>query len=206
MDDPAAAADGAIVEIFGGRAAEWRPLDTDDAGTDDPGTAASRDAAPPSRPPVSDHATTALAVLDSHLLERDPEVRAALQERLAGADVSGRETKRLLNVWQFNLRVALHTQPDIPYAAGVQLARHLVIAAEILTRWPAMLRQLSTSFDGRPALTTLADVVNDDVGWGRTIGRLKLDKPAYHAATRQLRALLRDNDAKIVADLTASLL
>ncbi|WP_431729858.1 KAP family P-loop NTPase fold protein [Verrucosispora sp. TAA-831] len=186
--------------------ASSRPDDTNDAKPDTPGQFTRSDSPALTDPLTPDTSTTVQAVLDSHVLERDPEVRTALWQRLAAADVSGRETKRLLNVWQFNLRIALYAQPGLPYQAAVQLACRLVVASEILIRWPALLRQLSISVGGRPALTALAEVVDDDVEWGRIINRLKLDKREYHAATRRLRALLTDNDAKAIAALTAALL
>ncbi|WP_030474379.1 P-loop NTPase fold protein [Lentzea albidocapillata] len=68
-------------------------------------------------------------------IERHTEVRDHLRRRLsAQPEHSVREEKRLLNVWQFYLRV-LST-------VDVTQAGHLVAVAEIAVRWPAYLHRL----------------------------------------------------------------
>jgi hypothetical protein len=120
-------------------------------------------------------------------LEQHAEVRTHLRRRLtAQPDHSVREQKRLLNVWQFYLRVLR--------SADVALACHLVVVAEIAVRWPAYLHRLRGSWQD------LADAVDDDVRWGATIAKLGFTYSDRKAAAN-LRALLRDCDAQAVAGL-----
>nr|WP_269083687.1 P-loop NTPase fold protein [Lentzea aerocolonigenes] len=120
-------------------------------------------------------------------IEHHPEVREHLRHRLrAQPEQSVREEKRLLNVWQFYLRV-LDT-------ADAGEACHLVAVAEIATRWPAYLHRL------RGGWQDLADAVDDDVQWGATIAKLGFAYSDRKAAAN-LRELLRDCDAQAVAVL-----
>ncbi|MGW4209788.1 P-loop NTPase fold protein [Lentzea sp. NPDC004789] len=118
-------------------------------------------------------------------IERHSTVREHLRRRLgAQPEQSVREEKRLLNVWQFYLRVF--------ETAEVEEACHLVAVAEIAVRWPAYLHRL------RGAWQDLADAVDDDVRWGATIARLGFAHSDRKAAAN-LRELLRDCDAQAVA-------
>lgn len=120
-------------------------------------------------------------------LEQHPEVREHLRRRLrAQPEPSVREEKRLLNAWQFYLRV-LDT-------ADTEQAGHVVAIAEIATRWPAYLDRL------RGGWQDLADAIDDDVRWGATIARLGFTH-ADNKAAANLRELLRDCDAQAVAVL-----
>jgi hypothetical protein len=120
-------------------------------------------------------------------IEHHPEVREHLRNRLrAQPEQSVREEKRLLNVWQFYLRV-LDT-------ADAGEAGHLVAVAEIATRWPAYLHRL------RGGWQDLADAVGDDVQWGATIAELGFAYSDREAAAN-LRDLLLDCDAQAVASL-----
>jgi hypothetical protein len=120
-------------------------------------------------------------------VERHADVREHLRNRLrAQPEQSVREEKRLLNVWQFYLRVL--------GSADVEQACHLVAVAEIAVRWPAYLHRL------RGAWQDLADAVDDDVRWGATIARLGFAYSDRRAAAN-LRELLRDCDAEAVAGL-----
>ncbi|WP_109642885.1 P-loop NTPase fold protein [Lentzea atacamensis] len=124
-------------------------------------------------------------------IERHPEVREHLRRRLrAQPEQSVREEKRLLNSWQFYLRVLESTD--------VEEACHLVAVAEIATRWPAYLHRL------RGGWQELAGAVDDDVRWGATIAKLGF---AYsdRKAEENLRELLRDCDAQAVAGLASRL-
>lgn len=121
-------------------------------------------------------------------IERHPLVRGHLRRRLmAQTEQSVREEKRLLNVWQFYLRVLT--------SADVDQACHLVVVAEIAVRWPAYLHRL------RGAWLDLADAVDDDVQWGATVARLGYGYGDRKAAAN-LRELLRDCDAQAVAVLS----
>ncbi|MEU0886076.1 P-loop NTPase fold protein [Lentzea sp. NPDC005914] len=120
-------------------------------------------------------------------IERHPAVREHLRHRLrAQPEQSVREEKRLLNVWQFYLRVF--------YTLDVEQACHLVAVAEIAVRWPAYLHRL------RGGWQNLADAVDDDVRWGAAIARLEFAYSDRKAAAN-LRELLRDCDAQAVAGL-----
>ncbi|WP_434448847.1 P-loop NTPase fold protein [Lentzea sp. E54] len=119
-------------------------------------------------------------------MERHHQVRDHLRRRLmAQPEQSVREEKRLLNVWQFYLRVL---GSDVPQAC------HLVAVAEIATRWPAYLHRL------RGRWQDLADAVHDDIRWGATIAKLGYGHDDRKAAAN-LRELLRDCDAQAVAGL-----
>ncbi|MEV6719277.1 P-loop NTPase fold protein [Lentzea sp. NPDC051208] len=135
--------------------------------------------------------STEVLRLEVVAIERHPEVREHLRRRLkAQPEQSVREEKRLLNVWQFYLRVLR--------SANVGTACHLVAIAEITVRWPAYLQRL------RGGWQELADAVADDVQWGAAIARLGFSyadrKPAAN-----LRELLRDCDAHAVAELADKL-
>lgn len=120
-------------------------------------------------------------------VERHTEVREHLRHRLKSQpEQSVREEKRLLNVWQFYLRVL--------GSADVRPAGHLVAVAEIAVTWPAYLHRL------RGGWQDLADAVDDDVRWGATIARLGFAHSDRKAAAN-LRELLRDCDAQAVAVL-----
>ncbi|MFJ5992124.1 P-loop NTPase fold protein [Lentzea sp. NPDC092896] len=120
-------------------------------------------------------------------IEQHPEVREHLRRRLrAQPEQSVREEKRLLNVWQFYLRM-LGT-------VDAEEAGHLVAVAEIATRWPAYLHRT------RGAWRELADAVDDDVQWGATVARLGFAYSDRRPAA-SLRELLRDCDAPAVAEL-----
>ena len=120
-------------------------------------------------------------------IERHADVREHLRRRLkAQPEQSVREEKRLLNLWQFYLRVLA--------SADVEQACHLVIVAEIAVRWPAYLHRL------RGGWLDLADAVDDDVRWGATIAKLGYSYGDRTAAAN-LRALLQDCDAHAVAEL-----
>ncbi|MEU3646958.1 P-loop NTPase fold protein [Lentzea sp. NPDC034063] len=120
-------------------------------------------------------------------IERNAEVREHLRRRLKEQpEQSVREEKRLLNVWQFYLRVL--------GSANVEQACHLVAVAEIAVRWPAYLHRL------RGGWLELADAVDDDVRWGAKIAKLRYAYSDRKAAAN-LRELLLDCDAQSVARL-----
>jgi hypothetical protein len=119
-------------------------------------------------------------------IERHPDVRERLRERLAAQpEHTVREEKRLINVWQFYLRVLA--------SADIEQARDLVIIAEIVTRWPAYQHLLRGNWN------TLADAAADDVKWGAAIAKIGF-KYADRQAAANLRALFGDR-AQAVAGL-----
>ncbi|MDT7784087.1 MAG: hypothetical protein QOF58_2506, partial [Pseudonocardiales bacterium] len=119
-------------------------------------------------------------------IERHPVVRERLRERLvAQPEHTVREEKRLLNVWQFYLRVLA--------SADIEQACDLVTIAEIVTRWPAYQHLLRGNWN------TLADAASDDLRWGTAIAKIGF-KYTDGRAAENLRALLGDR-AQAVAGL-----
>ena len=137
-------------------------------------------------------------------LERQPEIITLIRQRLiAQPERSAREAKRLLNVWQLYQRVLDLVAPLSHDDAVITRACHLVILAEIVTRWPAMQRRLHQSFDGQRGLQILAEVCDDDGKWADALIKLGLDATE---AAENLRDLLRKCEGTAVADLAARVL
>lgn len=152
-------------------------------------------------------AMSRISEVDVWALERHPEVRAFIRERLSlYNDTSGRETKRLLTVWQFYLRLWLRTGGPTSSSECVGAAKSLVIFAEILTRWPALVRRLATVRDGECTLMTLAKNVEDQLRWDRTIKEVGLDSEEHQRAVRGLRKVLGDPEGLEAGKLADSLL
>jgi hypothetical protein len=140
-------------------------------------------------------------------LERQPEILALIRQRLAAQpERSAREAKRLLNVWQLYQRVLDLVAPLSDDEAVIERACHLVILAEIVTRWPAMQRRLHRSVDGRSGLQILAAARDDDNEWANALTVTKLDAADYARAVENLRDLLRTYEGPTVADLAARVL
>lgn len=138
-------------------------------------------------------------------LEQHPDVANYIVARLAAQpERSIREAKRMLNVWQLYERVSSQTEPLSRPADAVRRARHLVIVAEIVTRWPALQRSLHREISGRRVLESLADAVESDEQW-RDCLRL-LDPGENEQALNHLRQLLRDHDGQAVAAIASRLL
>ncbi|MGW7243739.1 P-loop NTPase fold protein, partial [Streptomyces sp. NPDC054804] len=140
-------------------------------------------------------------------LEQHPRVLALLRHRLsAQPERSIREAKRLLNVWQLYARVLDTVEPLSGTEAMITRARHLVLLAEIITRWPALQASLHQRFDGRRGLDLLVDALDDPLRWDTAAVRIGLDVREHDRALSGLRQLLRDNDAPEVAALARRLL
>jgi hypothetical protein len=141
-------------------------------------------------------------------LERQPEIVALMRQRLmAQPDRSAREAKRLLNVWQLYQRVLDLVSPLSHDEAVIERACHLVILAEIVTRWPAMQHRLNQSWDGQRGLQILAAASGDDSKWKQALEKIGLDASTYSSAVANLRSLLRQYEgATAVADLAARVL
>jgi hypothetical protein len=136
-------------------------------------------------------------------LERDPDIRERLHERLrVTAQPSAREAKRLLTVWQFYVRVLSH-RGAATGAAEIRRARAMVLLAEIVVRWPALVAPLMTVKDGERVLTRLrrSAAGTDDIEWARQLVKAGIDQRRNPAACRDLRAILRAEDAHIVTEL-----
>jgi len=140
-------------------------------------------------------------------LERQPEIVALIRERLiAQPDRSAREAKRLLNVWQLYQRVLDLIVPLSDDEEVVRRACHLVILAEIVTRWPALQRQLHGSWDGQRGLQLLAAACEYDQDWDNVLKVVGLDQSKHRKAVTNLREVLRTREGIAVADLAAMVL
>jgi hypothetical protein len=133
-------------------------------------------------------------------IERHPEVRAQIRARLdAQLDRSARQAKRLLTVWQFYVRLCQRARP-LEGDAAASRACALVLVAEILTRWPASVRSLTTTIDGITGLQLLAANVDNDVAWQRALTETGLEVNNRNALGG-LRDLLASAHGLAAADL-----
>jgi WD40 repeat protein len=140
-------------------------------------------------------------------LERQPEILSLLKNRLnAQSERSARESKRLLNVWQLYQRVLDIIEPLSDEEEIVQRACHLIILAEIITRWPAIQRLLHRPSDGRTGLQILAETCNDDRPWTNAIDTLRLTEIGDVQTATSLRDLLRTYNGVAIANLAARVL
>jgi WD40 repeat protein len=140
-------------------------------------------------------------------LERQPKIVALIRQRLADQpERSAREAKRLLNVWQLYQRVLDLDAPLSHDDAIIERACHLVILAEIVTRWPALQRRLHQSLDGRRGLQILATACDEDSKWADALTVTGLSAAEYSRAVENLRSLLRSYEGRAVADLAARVL
>jgi hypothetical protein len=135
-------------------------------------------------------------------MEQHPAVHDLLSQRLlAQPERSVREAKRLVNVWQLYERVLGAIEPLTEPTEAIQRARRLVLVAEILTRWPALQRNLHQTIDGRRGLQLLAASTADDQAWHDTARTLDIDQDRHARALANLRRLLHDHDGPAIADL-----
>ncbi|MGF0174353.1 P-loop NTPase fold protein [Streptomyces sp. Marseille-Q5077] len=138
-------------------------------------------------------------------LETNSVVRSLIRQRLTDqGDLSIREAKRLLTIWQFYLRVIGHKEGNAK-SLSVDDARHLLIVAEIAARWPALQPCLRRPVDGRPGLHWLALGAKDDHAWTQALKRTGLDDEHHVAVAAALRALLQKHDGEQVAAVTPRL-
>jgi hypothetical protein len=147
---------------------------------------------------------------------KDPGVRELIRERLAAQpDLSVREAMRQLNLCDLYARVLAATEAadgassvtgDDAEAQAVARTRHLIILAEIVSRWPSLQGFLHRREAGRSWLQRLAGAADDDERWAAAVRRLPADPAARTPALAELRVLLRDYDGPTVADLAALLL
>ncbi|MFI7415596.1 P-loop NTPase fold protein [Streptomyces sp. NPDC049627] len=138
-------------------------------------------------------------------LETHPAIRDRLQDRLtAQRHLSMRETKRLLTVWQFYLRVLAYKE-GTAQALSVEDATHLISLAEITARWPSLQAALSTRVEGQTGLAVLTPHTDDDVRWSKALRRLGLESAAHRDACADLRVLLDAGEGPALADLAQRL-
>jgi hypothetical protein len=170
-----------------------------DRGDADPGDADRGDrvpATPDGAPTLPEPAVTA-KVAD---LESNDLVRRRIAERLAEIpQLSVRETKRMLTIWQYYVRVLVRLDP-----AGESLpeqSRRLFILAEITTRWPAVQRRLNRRVHGAHGLVLLAAAAKDNGAWARALRTLRLNNAADRECADGMRDLLLRYDGEDVARL-----
>ena len=140
-------------------------------------------------------------------LERQPEIVTLIRQRLtAQPERSTREAKRLLNVWQLYQRILDLEVPLSDEEGVIERACHLVILAEIVTRWPAIQRRLHQSLNGRRNLQILAAACDDNTKWTEALKDTGLNAVEYSRSVENLRDLLRSYEATKIADLAARVL
>ncbi|WP_431882922.1 P-loop NTPase fold protein [Micromonospora gifhornensis] len=174
-----------------------------------PPTAAPPVPAPRSKPAVEPRRTRSAPVPPAAIpvetvpwrtIERHPEVSSLIARRLAAQpNRSLREAKRLLNVWQLYERLLASGEP-VPPDQAIRRARHLVLVAEIVTRWPALQRPLHRYLDPTArGLDLLAKTAAADAAWAEAVERLGIDVDVHAHALAGLRQLLRDHcDAELL--------
>ena len=149
----------------------------------------------------------AAQVISRHALQQHPQVQAFLRQRLALLpERSIRETKRLLNVWQFLIRLSRTEQLGSDPADHLSQARQLATLAEIITRWPALQQPLHRRIDGRTGLLRLAAAAESEDQWNQAVQACGVTAPVHAPALCLLRQLLRECDGHAVAQLAAKIL
>jgi WD40 repeat protein len=144
------------------------------------------------------------AVIAWRTLEQHPEVRAFILARLAARpNRSIRDAKRLLNVWQLTERVLTVMQPGIDTTARIHRAKHLVLLAEAITRWPSLQSSLNSWYPGGCGWQLLAAAAADDQSWRDTVAEVVGDRLVEPNAIAELRAMLVEHDGLAVARLAA---
>lgn len=172
-----------------------------------PTTASPHDRRLTARPAASDWVSLPVDTLAWRTMEQHPAVRDMLIQRLvAQPDRSIREAKRLINVWQLYERVLNATEPLAKPAEAITRARHLVLVAEIVTRWPALQRPLHRLVDGQRGLQLLASRADDDQAWKDVVESLGIDQIRHERALANLRRLLQQHDGSVIADLASLVL
>jgi hypothetical protein len=153
---------------------------------------------PPPSPPPAGGGTAWLAV-------QHPRVRELIAERFADQpDRSVREAMRQLNLCQFYERVLAVLAVEA--ADEVGRSRHLVVLAEIISRWPSLQRHLHRRRGDRTGLQLLADAADDGPAWSVAVDAVVPDLVTYEHAATALRALLVRYEGREVAALAARLL
>ena len=133
-------------------------------------------------------------------------VRELIAERFsAQPDRSVREAMRQLNLCQFYERVLAALAPDVA-SDEVDRSRHLVILAEIISRWPSLQRHLHRRRGERTGLQTLAEAAGDDQAWAGAVSAVVPDRSAHEHTLAALRELLIGYEGREVAALAARLL
>jgi hypothetical protein len=145
-------------------------------------------------------------------LEGEPEVQVHLQKLISlRPRQTMRETKRLLTQWGFHMGLLERLLPR-DTMTNVQAACDAMTLAEIVRRWPALLRHLGRLDDGPSGLAMLIRAVPDGAadptapGWQEALRALGLDDPRYSHAMDNLHRLLAAHGNPAVAGFADLLL
>ena len=156
----------------------------------------------PAEIPVVRHETLVWRSLEQH-----PQVRDFIVERLAARpDRSIRDAKRLLNVWQLLERFMVLTRPVSDPPTRIHRAKHLVLLAEIVTRWPSLQSSLNSWHPQGRGLQILNAAAGDDASWQAAVATVVGNRPVEAHAVDELRQMLLDHDGQFVAQLAAEVL
>ena len=130
------------------------------------------------------------------LFEADPVIRDHLRALMRlRPHQSVRETKRLLTLWAFYLKLLPRLLPE-DATSSAQFGRDVLTLAEVLTRWPALVPELGAASSPESGLRELIEAAKPSPGparaspWHQTLRRLGLDGDEYHASCESLRELL----------------
>jgi hypothetical protein len=138
--------------------------------------------------------------------QHDPQIQALVHSRLAARpDRSIREATRQLNLWDFYERVLAATQPCGDMASARTRSQHLIILAEIVTRWPALQRFLHRRHSANTGLRTLA-LAAGGPEWEETVETVLTGHGTSDETIAALRQILRDHEGAAVADLAIQVL
>jgi len=149
---------------------------------------------------------TVTQVIPWRTMEQHPLVRELMHERLGSQpDVTVREAKRLINVWQLYSRILARTRPLDSAAAEISRARTMVILAEIIIRWPALQQYLLRRADQQIGLRVLADSAGAEKSWIAAARQLGIAADYHRAALASLRVLLKQYDGHEIALLADQL-
>ncbi|MHC3469360.1 hypothetical protein ACYF6T_11635 [Streptomyces sp. 7R007] len=90
--------------------------------------------------------------------------------------------------------------------AAVTRAGCLVVLAEIITRWPALLGVLRRRDEHGSGFGALAEAAGDDARWRERTRSMGVTAPDNEPALADLRHLLRTYDGRGIAELADRLL
>jgi WD40 repeat protein len=143
-------------------------------------------------------------------LEGDPTLRDHLRQLVAlRPRQSMRETKRLLTLWGYYVRL-LGMRLPLNATATAQGARDVLTLAEIASRWPALMPALAQMHQGQSGLRLLIDALHSTdeelVLWKAALKQAGLSDPQYQEACENLRKLLSVYGSKDLVEFADSLL
>jgi WD40 repeat protein len=145
-------------------------------------------------------------------LESEQAVQQHLRELIAlRPRQSMRETKRLLTLWAFYMRLLSQLLPP-DAVANVRDARDAMTLAEVVRRWPALVPALGRLGDGPSGLSSLITTIAagatepQSPTWQAALARIGLAGVEYGPATTNLHRLLRTHGTPAVAGFADRLL